>query len=55
MLNVEAMDIHMDIIIGVRAFFAKGGGEPLTHKILKSCPNFHKAVKRAARINYVTS
>ena len=26
-----------------------GGGE-LTHKILTSCPNFHKAVKRAARI-----
>ena len=33
-------------LIGVRAFFCQGGGEPFAQKILTSCPNFYETVKR---------
>ena len=32
--------------LGVRAFFAREGGEPFAQKILTSCPNFYETVER---------
>ena len=37
---------HMIYIIGVRAVFCQGGGNPFAQKILASCSNFYKTVER---------
>ena len=33
-------------VIGVRAIFCQGGGEPFAQKILASCPSFYETVER---------